>query len=37
MHPYNEPDRVEKTFFAVGVFATAVFVMAVCYGFFFLK
>lgn len=34
MHPYNEPDRVEKTFLTVGKIAAAVLVMALAYSFF---
>jgi hypothetical protein len=34
MRPYNESDRVEKTFVTVGTIATAVFVMALLYSLF---
>lgn len=34
MHPYNEPDRIERAFVTVGLIAFAVFVMALIYSYF---
>lgn len=36
MYPFDRLDRVEKTFIAAGILATAVLVIAIVYGAFFL-
>jgi len=36
MNPFNEPDSIEKTFLLVGMIASAVLLLAIFYGFFFL-
>ena len=37
MHPYNEPDRIEKTFLTVGTVSAAVLITTIVYSLFFLQ